>query len=244
MWVLAEYQPTTLFSLRPATATTSGGKSLIVPTPFAVKMALLDIAIRTQGLEAGRALFSALRGLRIALCLPERIVVNSTFAKIWRINDGVRKKGKVEEKRLIAEAKVKRKWPYQDTIAYREYVQFGGSLVLAFQGMTLDDLSALLLQLNYLGKRGGFMQLQRPPETVTELPTRFAEMTASVSGAFPLGVLQLVDDFGPTMTFEHADIYCEKGIRLGKERVFHHVVLPYQVVRSSRSFTLYERFET
>ena len=68
MWVLAEYQPTTLFSLRPATATTSGGKSLIVPTPFAVKMALLDIAIRTQGLEAGRALFSALRGLRIALC--------------------------------------------------------------------------------------------------------------------------------------------------------------------------------
>ena len=130
------------------------------------------------------------------------------------------------------------------TIAYREYVQFGGSLVLAFQGMALEDLSALLLQLNYLGKRGGFMQLQRPPEMVTELPTRFTEMTASVSGAFPLGVLQLVDDFGPTMTFEHADIYCEKGIRLGKERVFHHVVLPYQVVRSSRSFTLYERFET
>ena len=132
----------------------------------------------------------------------------------------------------------------KDTIAYREYVQFGGSLVLAFQGMALEDLSALLLQLNYLGKRGGFMQLQRPPEMVTELPTRFTEMTASVSGAFPLGVLQLVDDFGPTMTFEHADIYCEKGIRLGKERVFHHVVLPYQVVRSSRSFTLYEQFET
>ena len=67
-----EYQPTTLFSLRPATATTSGGKSLIVPTPFAVKMALLDVAIRTQGAAAGSGMFPALRSLRIALCLPER----------------------------------------------------------------------------------------------------------------------------------------------------------------------------
>ena len=242
MWVLAEYQPTTLFSLRPATATTSGGKSLIVPTPFAVKMALLDIAIRTQGLEASRALFPSLRGLRIALCLPERIVVNSTFTRILRLKEI--KSAASEKPAAIAEAKANAQWPFQRTIAYREYVQFGGSLALAFQGMALEDLSALLLQLNYLGKRGGFMQLQRPPETVTELPTRFVEMTASVSGAFPLGVLQLVDDFGPTMTFEHADIYCEKGIRLGKERVFHHVVLPYQVVRSSRSFTLYEQFET
>ena len=38
--------------------------------------------------------------------------------------------------------------------------------MLAFPGGGLEDLSALLLQLNYLGKRGGFMQLQRPPEMV------------------------------------------------------------------------------
>jgi hypothetical protein len=241
MWVLAEYQPTTLFSLRPATATTSGGKSLITPTSFAVKMALLDVAIRTQGLEAGRALFPTLRSLRVALRLPEQIVVNSTFTRILRLKEI--KSAASEKPAAIAEAKANSQWPFQRTIAYREYVQFGGALVLAFQGMALEVLSALLFQLNYLGKRGGFMQLRRLPEAADELPTGFTEVTSSVSGAFPLGVLQLVDDFGPTMTFEHADIYNEKGIRLGKERVLHHVVLPYQVARSSRSFTLYERFE-
>ena len=69
-------------------------------------------------------------------------------------------------------------------------------------------------------------------------------MTIGVSGSFPLGVLQLVDDFGPTMTFEHADIYSEKGSDWVRSALLRHVVLPYQVVRSSRSFTLYERFET
>ncbi len=46
MWLIATYQPTSLFSLRPANATTSGGKTLLTPTPFALKMALLDAAIR------------------------------------------------------------------------------------------------------------------------------------------------------------------------------------------------------
>ena len=87
MWVVAEYQPTALFSLRPATATSSGGKSLIIPTAFAVKMALLDALIRTQGVEKGRALFPMLRDLRVAILPPERVVVNSTFTKILRLKE-------------------------------------------------------------------------------------------------------------------------------------------------------------
>lgn len=242
MWVLAEYQPTSLFSLRPATATTSGGKSLIVPTPFSIKMALLDAAIRTQGVEVGRALFSALRTLRIAAKLPEQIVVNSTFTKILRLKEF--KMAASEKLAAIEQAKAGHQWPFQKTIAYREYVQFGGSLVFGFSGMAVDDLAPLLLQINYLGKRGGFIQLRCTPDVVETLPDDLTELTAGVSGAFPLGVLQVVDDFGPTMTFEHADIYNKKGITLGKERMLRHVVLPYQVARSSRSFTLYERFET
>ena len=43
------------------------------------------------------------------------------------------------------------------------------------------------------------------------------------------------------MTLEHANIYSGKNIRLGIERVLHHIVLPYRQVRASRSYTLYER---
>ena len=239
MWILAEYQPTTFFSLRPYTATTSGGKSLLVPTPFAVKMALLDAAIRTQGLERGRESFPAIRDLRVAVRLPRYVLVNNTFVKIWRINDSVTKKGKVEKPRLIAKAMAEHKWPFHSNIGFREYVQFSGPLTLAFQGMEMAALAPLLEQVNYLGKRGGFMQLLHAPEAAEELPDGFTVLTESVNGAFPLGTLQMVDDCGPRLTFEQVDVYSIKGMKAGKDRVFHHVVLPHRPVRFSRGFTLY-----
>lgn len=242
MWTIAEYQPTSLFSLRPYTATTSGGKSLIVPTPFAVKMALLDVAIRTQGLARGQELFPALRDLQVAVRLPQRIVVNNTFAKILRLKE-VKTKAS-EKETAIARAVAERQWPFQKTIAFREYVQFGGPLVLAFQRMSLEDLIPLLLQINYLGKRGGFIQLLRLPEMAKELPASFTMLTEGVNGTFPLGVLQMVDDCGPSLTFDKANVYDrnrKSQIKLGKDRIFHHVVLPHRPARSSRGFTLYER---
>lgn len=242
MWTIAEYQPTSLFSLRPYTATTSGGKSLIVPTPFAVKMALLDAAIRTQGLTQGQALFPGLRDLQVALQLPQCIVVNNTFAKILRLKE-IKTKAS-EKEAAIARAVTERQWPFQKTIAFREYVQFSGPLALAFQGMSFEELRPLLLQVNYLGKRGGFIQLLRPPEMTEELPTRFTMLTEGVNGAFPLGVLQMVDDCGPSLTFDKANVYDQRRksqIRPGKDRIFHHIVLPYRLVRSSKGFSCYER---
>jgi len=242
MWSIAEYQPTSLFSLRPYTATTSGGKSLIVPTPFAVKMALLDAAIRTQGLARGQALFPALRDLQVAVRLPQRIVVNNTFAKILRLKE-VKTKAS-EKEAAIARAVAKRQWPFQKTIAFREYVQFSGPLALAFQGMSLEELKPLLLQINYLGKRGGFIQLLRLTEMAEELPTSFTMLTEGVNGSFPLGMLQMVDDCGPSLTFNKVNVYDQSHksrIRPGKDRIFHHVVLPYRLMRSSKSYSLYER---
>lgn len=59
---------------------------------------------------------------------------------------------------------------------------------------------------------------------------------------FPVdGIIQQLDDCDASLTFEKADIYSGKHIRLGKERVLRHVVLPYRLVRSSKSFTYYER---
>ena len=243
MWTIAEYQPTSFFSLRPFTATSSGGKSLIAPTPFAIKMALLDAAIRTQGLEQGRTLFPTLRNLQIAIRLPRWIIVNKTFVRIWRINDSVSKKKKAQKALLIAEARANRKWPYYYNIAFREYIQFGGSLALGFEGMPSSQLIPLLLQINYLGKRGGFIQLIRPPETATSLSNKFTLLTESVNGEFPLGVLQMLDDCGPTLTFEKANVYSRKTIKVGRDRIFHQVILPYRLTKASRGFTLYQRLE-
>ncbi|MBN1813847.1 MAG: hypothetical protein JXA14_18555 [Anaerolineae bacterium] len=240
MWIIADYMPTSLFSLRPYTATTSGGKSLIVPTPFAIKMALLDVAIRARGLQHGQVLFPTLRDLQVAARLPQHIVVNNTFTKILRLKEI---KSKASEKgAAMGWAMAARQWPYQTTIAFREYVHFGGSLSLAFRGIDPETLAPLLVQVNYLGKRGGFMQLQSAPHVREELPVGFTLLTQGFESTFPLGMLQMVDDCGPSLTFDRADIY-KPGVKIrpNKDRIFHHVVLPYQLVRSSKSYTLYER---
>ena len=43
------------------------------------------------------------------------------------------------------------------------------------------------------------------------------------------------------LTFAKASIYSGEGLSPGKDRVFLPVTLPYQLTRSSRGFTLYER---
>ncbi len=46
MWLTSEYVATALSSLKASSATSSGGKALLAPTPYALKMALLDVACR------------------------------------------------------------------------------------------------------------------------------------------------------------------------------------------------------
>ena len=241
MWIIAEYLPTTLFSLRPATATTSGGKSLLTPTAFAIKMAILDAAIRTQGLQIGKEIFPVIRDLKIAIGPPSCVVVNRTFMKILRIKE-IKTKAS-EKEAAITRAKANQQWPFQRTIAYREFVQFNGSFKIALQGMSLQQLVPLLAQINYFGKRGSFFQLLGVPSAAEELPGSFTEITTGVNGSFPLGTLQLIDDCGSEMTFDRADVYNSKGIRMGKDRILHHVILPYRLTQSSRGYSLYQRLD-
>jgi hypothetical protein len=239
MWILARYIPAALFSLKPAAATSSGGKTLLCPTPFSIKMALLDAALRTQGQAAGSRLWPLLRDLGLKLALPERLVVVNTFTKIVRPKHS----GKVTDddgSGLLT--------PLGSTIAYREYVAYGGDIGIAAQTGGGDApppvLTSLFAQINYLGKRGGFMQLQAPPTTSEAEPDAeqgWVTLTTNQTSFAPQGTLQMLDDCDANMTFAHADIYSGKRITLGKERILRHIVLPYRLTRSSKGFSLYER---
>lgn len=239
MWTVAYYTPTALFSLKAAAATSSGGKTLICPTPFAIKMALLDAALRTLGLSEGKRLWPEIRDVRLKLALPDRVAVINTFTKIVR----PKKHGPSDDHGIGLMT------PLGSTIAYREYVSFGGTIGLAAQLTNGDSLSPVLagvfMQVNYLGKRGSFMQLLRRPAEVAEVEVAAEQgwillTEDQISFRFG-GTLQMLDDCGPKMTFEQADIYSGKRITLGKERLLRHIVLPYGLTRSSKSYSLYER---
>ena len=254
MWIVARYLPVAPFSLKPAAATSSGGKTLLVPTPYAIKMALLDVAIRTMGLAVGERLFPALRDLSISLEMPQDLVVMKGFSKIRRPVES-KDSQKKDETREEFEARLHERqaeriergqYPFYSTIAYREYVYYRDPFQLALgipdKASFSEELQQLLPGINYFGKRGGFVQILEPPQLLQALPgERFVNLTPDRQHPFSMdGTLQMLDDCGKSLTFQRVNIYSMERITMGKERIVHHVVLPYRLRRSSRSYSWYQ----
>ena len=236
MWLMTDYLATGLYSLKVSTATSSGGKTLLVPTPYALKMALLDVGFRLLGLERAQEIWPTLRDLQVACRLPKRAVVTNLFTRVLKPSRNPAPPGTPEA------------GPLGRTIGYREYVYFDGPLGIALgtsKDTIPDWLPQLMLAVNYLGKRGGFIQATRVPESTPNLPPGAVCLNpAGGQTQFAMdGVLQLLDDCGEKMSLEQANIYSGKSVRMGKDRLSYPVVIPYRLVRSSKSYSLYERLE-
>ena len=238
-WLVVEYQPVALFSLKHGEATSTGGKSLLLPTPFAIRMALLDAAIRTKRLgpkhsQWGEAV-DKIKALTLAVTPPEHAAVTSLFAKV------------------LKPARDKPDQAFQKTIAFREYVHLHGTVKLAFSGSpeALAFVEPLLSQVTYFGKRGSFFQLLGKPgyeETTLSPPEGFILLEGwtgnNLPSEFPLGIIQRMDDWGPEVTPGSLNIYSDEKadrISLGKERIRFDVMLPYRIEQAGRGFTFYER---
>ena len=232
-WLIARFQPVGLFSLKHGEATSTGGKSLLIPAPFAIRMALLDVALRLEGAERGDDFVTTIRSLKIALKPARYAAVSSLFGKILKPERNPQQSGRA----------------MTPTIAFREYVHLWDEFALAFGGKdnALDDAARWLPHITYLGKRGSFVQLLETPQRLPgdEPPEGFISLQGMTLNAvplpetFPLGLLQRVDEWGESMTFERANIYTDAKIRVGKERLRMDVIIPYQMERSGRGFTLY-----
>jgi hypothetical protein len=255
MWIMARYLPVAPFSLKPANSTSSGGKTLLAPTPYALKMALLDVALRTLGVAEGERLFPFLRDLAIAIDLPHDLVVMKGFSKIRRPVES-KDSPKKDETREDFEMRVREKeaarlelkqYPFYSTIAYREYVYYRDPFSLAFAVPDESELQAtlvyLLARINYFGKRGGFVQLLEMPAKMENLADgHFVELTATAQQTFyQNGTLQVLDDCAQNLSFQRVNIYSSERMTLLKERLLRHVVLPYRLERSSRSYSWYQR---
>lgn len=234
MWIIAEYEATALFTLKPATATASGGKTLLVPTPYSIKMALLDAACRLEGASAGETAWEWLGGAGVALRPSENVVVNHTFAKVLRPRRNPAVPGSQDA------------GFFQRTIAYREYAYLHDPFALALEVETDEQAQALawwMVNVNYLGRRGSFIQLIEPPREEADLPDGFIRLDETVQDFGIDSLLTQLDDVGEGLTFARASIYTSDKIRLGTHRILRHVALPYKRVASSRRYTQYQRSE-
>lgn len=222
MWVTAEYEPVAVFGLRPSNTTSSGGKSLLIPTPYAIKMALLDRAICTGGLDYGMDCFPVLRDLHIYAHVPAAAAVTRSFQKVLRPG------GKESV--------------WTSTIAQREYVVHAGRLALAFghdEGVFMrQDLPPLLSAVNYFGRRGSFFQLTHISEA--EPDADFTDLCVP-SVQLSLGFLQRMDDMRPDATFSEVSTYHKKGLHDDGGRVSYNIILPYQLAYHGFNHTIYRR---
>jgi len=226
MWLIAEYLPTAMFSLRMSNATNAAAKTLLLPSPYCIKMALLDAAFRSSGIAATQERFEWIKRLTIRVEPPMQAVVNGCFVKIQKLGDN----------------------GFGPAFALREYVAYNGTMRLALAVTDLstserEALVSLLVQINQLGKRGCFVQLVAPPFLQSpELDSTFASAIGS-SGSSSAGLLQPLDDMQPDATFPQVSAF--SGVSASRETIRRSVptLVPYQRQQTSKGFTFYERRE-
>jgi hypothetical protein len=226
MWLVARFLPASLFSLRSSTATSSGGRTNLVPTMYAIKLALVDAAFRAG--NDGEAIFELVKPLTIRIEPPPQAVVSNTLIKVQR------------------EPKERKSGPaFIPSVAYREFCYFSGDLGIAFDtgGVPPERITELrghLPLLSYFGKRGSFFQLRDLSE-LAELPASFGHVPGDGHDFSPDMIIQYLDDIAPTATFDRINTFSGSPARVQRDRILVPVALPYRRVASSRGYTWYER---
>jgi len=231
-WLVAEYQPTTLFSLKTSQATSSVGVSLVIPTPYAIKMAFVDAAFRA-GLEVEQDYDRFLRSLSkldLRIAPAAAAVTTNTFLKVRQES---RDKDPLH--------------PYGSTIAYREMVYLYGSWLWAFDLACGDILLAerlvrLAPYVNYIGKRGSFIQYKGLHRHAV-LGADFSQPLENGMSAANLGRVHVrpLDDFGPEADLETLSSFTVTKPKRDRHSKFVTTIIPVGIVNSGPGFSEYRK---
>ncbi|HEY8475536.1 MAG TPA: hypothetical protein VIN09_01560, partial [Chloroflexota bacterium] len=228
-WLSIHYLPTALFSLKTSLATSSVGRTLLLPTPYAIKMAMVDAAFRLGLAEHICAdLVGRLARVSVRIAPPAAAVVTHTFVKIRQESR--------EGDRLR---------PYGPNIAYREFVHHAGLWRWAFDlGSGDAELASLLVRLaprvSYVGKRGSFVQFVGM-ERLVELTEEF---TVPLEPGAPWRMpdrwhAAVLDDFGPEADLATLSSYSPLTPKRDRHRRFVHTLVPLGLISSGPGFSEY-----
>jgi hypothetical protein len=145
--------------------------------------------------------------------------------------------------------------PFRRTIAYREFVWFGGDemrVAVLVSGMAEQDsslLAELFAHITSFGKRGSLWQFAGVGRLSGELPFGYTvpRDQTSFKQKASYALTQSMDDFGAALAvgdgFDRVSTYGSGTLRLGEHRVLTATAVPYQRRSASRHFTWYERVD-
>lgn len=232
-WLILTYLPVSLFSLRTTYSTSSGGKTLLVPTPYTYKLALVAAGFRVGKEKLAREIFDLTKSLDVRFSPPEHLTVNHTFIKIRR-----------EPKEKTPER------PFTSSISFREFCYFQGDIKIAVDvtGKTTDEIHRLVFlsaHINYFGKQGSFFQFKGYHQTNNlneEYMLRVPDEMSKITAAYQ--VTQYLDDLGETDAkdlFDRVNTYSTKGITLHKHRILNQYMLPLTLKKENNRYSYYHK---
>lgn len=251
MWLEVLFKPTTLFSMKMSAATNSAAKSLPCPSPYAVKMALLNAIITYESVDTAKNYFTIIRDLDMRFSLPEKWVVNNCLIRVLKLKR--HDISKDEKKELlengfseddISTLKKERESidPFQGVVAFREYVFYLDTLKIAVRlSDSAKELENSLLniwfsRINYFGKKGCFFQYEGFRE-VSDLSDEYSNILDS--GNLSPGIMFPVDDVSKEAEFKNMNNYdysCKDAKRV---TVIH--IFPFRQISANKNYTFYSR---
>jgi hypothetical protein len=230
-WLTVTYQPVSLFSLKRSDATSMAARSNLVPTPYAIKMAVLKVLLESEGFAHSTDFdswinneFTWIRNLQIFVQPPERLIVNRNGYKLRYYDQTADKADKTRPT-----------VPMQDGFVFREWVYLEGNLQICCGPIIkVEELQQLLAKINYFGKRGCFFQYLPDATQITATP----QFTPQPNQSF---IVQLMDDLGAKTKFSKINPYSNEKAQLDKDRVIQPGFLPLSLIASSAKYDLYQR---
>jgi len=207
------YQPTNLFSLKESNSTNSGAKSLLIPSPYSIKMALFNQAITIDGketfVERESKEFAFIKDSKIEYRVSGSFCVNNCFVTIQSLRDGA----------------------YRGKPSFREYIYLSDNIEIIFDVKSVEArqyLQKYLHRINYFGKRGCFFQFVEYRDNPGEPNVKEFDVSD-----FSPGILQEFDDVSPKANFKNVDNFDATSAKRDKKIL----VIPVRNMNSSKSYT-------
>jgi len=204
------YQPTNLFSLKDSNSTNSGAKSLLIPSPYAIKMAVLNQAITIDGesvFERDKSNeFTFIKNAQISYRISGSFCVNNCFITIQSLRDGI----------------------YHGKPSFREYVFLSDNIEIIFDVENREAkqyLQKYLHRINYFGKRGCFFQFVGYRDNPSEPNVKEFDTSNLLSG-----ILQEFDDISPDAQFKNVNNFNSANAKRDKKIL----VIPVKNQNSSK----------
>ena len=209
------YQPTNLFSLKESNSTNSGAKSLLIPSPYSIKMALFNQAITIDGKEVFEEKkskgFAFIRDAQIEYRVLGSFCVNNCFVTIQSLRDGT----------------------YRGKPSFREYIYLSDNIEIIFDVKSNEAkqyLQKYLHRINYFGKRGCFFQFVGYRDNPSEPNVKDFDVSD-----FSPGILQEYDDISSRADFKNVDNFDSASTKRDKKIL----VVPVRNINSSKSYTYF-----